>query len=129
VNQRFDHFVDHHPDRELRDLGALKVKRQLRDKWDCKSGDDAKRRDGGIMVYGVKWPPLGELRALFIERHGPQDWLDPGVTEWPTREPTQTEADAGKADEADATLDMHIACAGFSRGPSRPCTVGGKPVP
>jgi hypothetical protein len=35
------------------------------------------------MVYGVKWPALADLRALFVERHGPQDWLQPEVTNWP----------------------------------------------
>jgi hypothetical protein len=77
----FDHFIDTHHDREL--LGALKVKRQLRRDWRCKSGDDAKRRDGNAMIYGVKWPPLSELRELFEKRHGPQDWLHPEITEWP----------------------------------------------
>ena len=79
----FDYFIDNHHDRELRDLGALKVKRDLRKHWNCKSGDDTKRRDGTNMIYGVKWPPLTELRALFEERHGPQEWLHPEVTEWP----------------------------------------------
>ena len=79
----FDYFIDNHHDRELRDLQSLKVKRQLRRDWNCVSGDDAKRRDGGEMIYGVKWPTLADLRALFIERHGQQDWLHPEVTEWP----------------------------------------------
>ena len=79
----FDYFIDNHHDRELRDLGALKVKRDLRKHWNCRSGDDTKRRDGSNMIYGVKWPPLTELRALFEERHGPQEWLHPEVTEWP----------------------------------------------
>jgi Family of unknown function (DUF5906) len=79
----FDYFIDNHTDRELRDLGALKVKRDLRRNWLCKSGDDAKRRDGSNMIYGVKWPPLQELRELFVNRHGPQDWLHPEATQWP----------------------------------------------
>jgi hypothetical protein len=61
------------------------------------------------MIYGVKWPALGELRARFVERHGPQDWLRPDVTDWPVWKPTQTEADVGRATkaetEADAALD------------------------
>jgi Family of unknown function (DUF5906) len=83
VRQGFDYFIDNHPDRELRDLRALKIKRLLRREWGCMSGDDAKRRDGRQMVFGVKWPTLTELRAQFVERHGPQDWLCPDVTEWP----------------------------------------------
>jgi Mesyanzhinovviridae DNA primase len=84
----FDYFIDIHPDRELRGLGALKVKRQLRRDWACMSGDDAKRRDGNDMIYGVKWPSLKELRELFEECHGPQDWLHPEVLEWPVSSPT-----------------------------------------
>ena len=106
--QGFDYFIDTHHDRELRDLQALKVKRQLRRDWLCRSGDDAKRRDGDVMVYGVKWPPLKELRELFEKLHGPQDWLHPEVTEWPveyTSQPTQTAADVGEPTEADAAMD------------------------
>ena len=94
VKSGFDYFVDNHPDREVRNLGALKVKRQLRQRWACLSGDDAKRRDGDVMVYGVKWPPLSELRAQFEQRHGQQEWLHPEVTEWPSSGaawPTQTD--------------------------------------
>jgi hypothetical protein len=83
MKQGFDYFIDAHHDRELRDLHALKVKRQLRRDWGCLSGDDAKRRDGTDWIYGVKWPTLADLRARFVERHGPQDWLYPDVTEWP----------------------------------------------
>jgi hypothetical protein len=83
TKQGFDYFIDNHHDRELRELRALKVKRLLRRDWGCLSGDDAKRRDGGDMIYGVRWPPLARLREMFIERHGPQDWLHPEVTEWP----------------------------------------------
>ena len=83
IRQGFDYFIDSHAGRELRDLGALKVKRQLRKDWGCKSGDDARRRDGSDMVYGVKWPPLQELRRLFEERHGPQVWFHPEVVIWP----------------------------------------------
>ena len=86
--QGFDYFVDNHHERELRDLGALRVKRLLRKEWLCKSGDEAKRREGSTMIYGVKWPPLAELRELFEKRHGPQDWLHPEVAEWPSSSPT-----------------------------------------
>jgi hypothetical protein len=87
----FDYFIDNHPDRELRDLRALKVKVQLRKYWGCLSGDDAKRRDGGEIIYGVKWPPLAKLREMFIERHGPQDWLHADVAEWPMTAPTNSQ--------------------------------------
>jgi hypothetical protein len=79
----FDYFIDNHADQELRRLGALKVKNQLRKDWRCMTGDSARRRDGGDIVRGVRWPALQELRALFVERHGPQNWLNPDATEWP----------------------------------------------
>ena len=105
IRQGFDYFIDHHTDRELRDLGALRVKRQLRKDWGCLSGDDTKRRDSGIMVHGVRWPEWAELRARFIKRHGPQEWLSPDETEWPTQAPvSQTDADVGKP-----TADLGLA--------------------
>src|SRR5262249_26476858 len=79
----FDFFIDNHHDRELRDLGALKVKRQLCKNWNCKSGDDARRWNGNKIIRGIKWPPLKELRELFVTRHGAQEWLNPEVTQWP----------------------------------------------
>src|SRR5262249_46093050 len=66
----FDFFIATHPDRELRDLGPLKVKNDLRKNWNCKTGDDARRRTGDNLVRGIKWPPLQELRDLFVSRHG-----------------------------------------------------------
>jgi hypothetical protein len=87
--QGFDYFIDHHADRELHQLGAMKVKIQLRKEWRCITGRNARRWDAdeGGEVNGVLWPPLQELRALFVERHGPQDWLNPHVDEFPAREP------------------------------------------
>ena len=83
----FDFFIATHPDRELRDLGPLKVKNDLRKNWNCKTGDDARRRTGDNLVRGIKWPPLQELRDLFVSRHGPQTWLNPEVTEWQINPP------------------------------------------
>jgi hypothetical protein len=77
----FDYLIDTHNDKDLRYLGALRVKNQLRK--DCITGKNARRRDGADMIRGIQWPPLQELRALFVERHGPQDWLNPDITEWP----------------------------------------------
>jgi hypothetical protein len=81
--QGFDYFINTHVDRDLHTLGALKVKNQLRKEWRCTTGKDARRRDGYEFINGVQWPPLQELRDLFVGRHGPQDWLNPDVTEWP----------------------------------------------
>lgn len=53
------------------------------------------------MIYGVKWPPLSDLRERFVDRHGPQEWLHPEIMEWPTAQPMQTEADTGNADQTD----------------------------
>ena len=110
AKQGFDYFVDNYHERELRDLGALKVKRQLRRDWLCKSGDEAKRRDGNDIIYGVKWPPLAKLRELFVERHGPQDWLHPDVSEWPDLQlAPQTASDTGDPDKGDIVLNGRIA--------------------
>jgi hypothetical protein len=79
----FDYLIDNHNDKELRYLGALRVKHQLRKEWRCITGKNARRREGGAIIRGIQWPPLQELRALFTERHGPQDWLNPDITEWP----------------------------------------------
>jgi hypothetical protein len=105
VKQGFDYFVDNHHDRELRELGALKVKRQLRKHWRCWSGDDAKRRDGSVIVYGVKWPPLKELRELFEKSHGPQEWLHPEVTEWPVQSSTMN-AWGARAEDTGGVTDL-----------------------
>lgn len=77
----FDTFVDTHPDPELRRLGALRVKNLLRKEWNCITGRDARR--GASQTSGVQWPPLAALRAMFEERHGPQEWLHPNVDGWP----------------------------------------------
>ena len=78
----FDYFIDTHTDRELHYLAALKVKNQLRKEWRCMTGRTTRRRTGGVEINGIQWPPLQELRALFVERHGPQDWLNPDTSEW-----------------------------------------------
>ena len=79
-NKGFDTFIDTHPDREVRSLGALRVKNQLRKVWGCTTGDGARR--GPSQIRGVQWPPLAELRAKFVERHGAQEWLHPELEEW-----------------------------------------------
>jgi Family of unknown function (DUF5906) len=79
----FDYFIDNHADRELHNFAALRVKNQLRTDWRCITGKHARRRDGNGIINGVQWPPLQELRELFVERHGPQDWLNPDIVEWP----------------------------------------------
>jgi DNA polymerase I-like protein with 3'-5' exonuclease and polymerase domains len=83
--QGFDHFIENHADRELRYLGALRTKRQLCKEWGCMSGNSTRRRDGDDRINGVQWPPLQQLRALFEQRHGPQDWLNPDIVEWPVQ--------------------------------------------
>ena len=76
----FDYLIENHSDRELRDLGPLKVKRELRNNWNCKTGVDARRWNGSNLIRGINWPPLQELREIFEKRHGPQDWLNPEIT-------------------------------------------------
>lgn len=90
----FDNFIDHHPDRELAKMRALVVKRILVRDWGCYSGDAAQRRvkGGDAEIYGtdriagLKWPSLEDLRARFIERHGPQVWMVPDAKDWITPE-------------------------------------------
>jgi hypothetical protein len=79
----FDTFINTHTDRELRTLGALRVKNILRKEWACLTGNNARRRKGSPQpIHGIHWPPLQELRAKFVQRHGPQEWLHPEIEEW-----------------------------------------------
>ncbi len=50
-----DYFIDHHFDRELSRLGALKVKRALVKDWGCVTGKAARVTQGGSQVSGVAW--------------------------------------------------------------------------
>ena len=77
----FDYFIDHHSDPELKRLGSLAVKRRLANEWGCRTGKEARKQIGNARYYGVVWPPLAELRAKFVEKFGPQDWLV-DMTEW-----------------------------------------------
>ena len=56
----FDSFISRHTDRELRHLSGLRVKNMLRNEWGCKTGNDGRRRNGSVLVYGIQWPPLQE---------------------------------------------------------------------
>jgi hypothetical protein len=90
--------------RKRQDLAgkALMIKRRLRKEWGCSSGDDAKRWNGKERVSGIQWPPLADLRAKFIAKHGPTEWARPNVTEWPTKvEPATGADDDGRASEGD----------------------------
>ena len=79
----FDTFINTHPDREIRNLGDLKVKNILRKEWSCVTGNNARRRNGSSSpIHGILWPPLQDLRAKFAQRHGPQEWLHPEIEEW-----------------------------------------------
>jgi len=81
-----DYFIDHHPDRELSRLGALRVKRRLAQEWGCTT--NVRKMINNVRLYGVFWPPLKELRAKFEAKHGRQDWPNPETEEWqecPTR--------------------------------------------
>jgi hypothetical protein len=78
----FDEFIAKHPERDMRDLGALKVKNVLRDTWGCKTGDNGRRKEGRSVVRGIIWPNLEDLRADFEAKHGKQDWLASEATGW-----------------------------------------------
>jgi hypothetical protein len=61
------------------------------------------------MVYGVKWPALADLRALFVERHGPQEWLCPESTEWPVSDFDIGAEEASVLNDLDLPLDCRRA--------------------
>ena len=78
----FDYFIDHHSDRGLSWMGALAVKRRLAKDWGCLTGDATRKMVEGRKLFGVLWPPLVELRAMFEAKFGPQTWACPDVEEW-----------------------------------------------
>ena len=78
----FDHFVDHHGDRELVRIGALGIKRELHKKWGCITGSATRKQIAGSRVYGISWPDLADLRASFEARFGAQEWLNPAAQQW-----------------------------------------------
>jgi hypothetical protein len=78
----FDTFISTHPDRDLRNFGALRVKNTLRKEWGCTTGTSARKYHNDRLIHGVQWPPLKELRAKFEQRHGPQEWLQSDLEDW-----------------------------------------------
>jgi Bifunctional DNA primase/polymerase, N-terminal/Family of unknown function (DUF5906) len=72
----FDYFIDNHPDRELKYLGALTVKRRLAKYWGCLIGERIGQK------RGIKWPDLTELRQMFEAKHGKQHWANPNADSW-----------------------------------------------
>jgi hypothetical protein len=113
----FDSFINTHPDRVLRDLGALRVKNLLRKEWGCTTGDAARR--GSPAMSGIVWPPLQELRAKFEQKHGPQEWLHPEYEEWDHRKAearrAQDQAAAEQAEQAKAIADERQAARAAAR--------------
>jgi hypothetical protein len=71
----FDYFIDHNRDRELAQLGALKVKRALVKEWRCITGMATRRQQQGQRIFGVQWLSLTELRQRFEAKYGQQEWL------------------------------------------------------
>ncbi len=78
----FDHFIEHHRDRELARMGSLMVKRRLAKDWGCITGRTARVREGGERVSGLIWPDLADLRAKFVVKYGPQQWQHPEEVVW-----------------------------------------------
>ena len=62
-------------------MGSLMVKRRLVKEWKCETGRDTRKSERGSRSAGVVWPPLAELRAMFVAKYGSQDWLS-GEEEW-----------------------------------------------
>jgi hypothetical protein len=71
----FDYFIDHHADRDLQRLGALRAKRALANHWGCVTGPAARTQQQGSRLTGISWPSLAELRAKFEAKYGPQQWM------------------------------------------------------
>lgn len=93
--QGFDYFIANSQDQTLKRLGPMRVKNILRDEWECKTGDDGRRKDGKIVVRGIKWPDLEDLRMMFEAKHGSQKWLADGAIGWLAGRPaTLAEAEA-----------------------------------
>ena len=63
-------------------MGSLAVKRRLAKDWGCLTGDATRKMVEGRKMFGVLWPPLVELRAMFEAKFGPQTWACPDVEEW-----------------------------------------------
>ena len=78
----FDYFIDHHSDRDLHQLGALKVKRRLKRDWNCITGSATRTQASGSRVYGIVWPELAELREKFEDKYGEQEWLNADINQW-----------------------------------------------
>jgi hypothetical protein len=77
----FDYFIDHHADRELSRLGALKVKRSLAKNWGCVTGRATRSQQQGNRRVGIRWPSLADLRKRFEDKYGPQEWMV-SAAEW-----------------------------------------------
>ena len=78
-----DYEIEHSTDRALSGLRALNVKKILAKYWGCQYGHPARQRDqAGDKLPCVQWPPLAALRADFVARHGPQDWMVPDADRW-----------------------------------------------
>jgi hypothetical protein len=72
---------------DLKHRGSIVIARELTKVWRCAPWKDRSRR-------GIEFPPLGDLRALFDERHGEQDW--PDMDEWASSPPAEDEINAGE---------------------------------
>jgi hypothetical protein len=60
-------------------MGPGKVKNALKKQWRTKHW---RQRVGAHIVVGVEFPPLADLRAAFVKKHGPQDWRAADVHVW-----------------------------------------------
>jgi len=78
----FEYFIDNHRDRELARLKSLAVKRRLAKEWGCITGKPTRKQIQGTSIRGVLWPALTDLRASFVKKHGPQEWLRADLDEW-----------------------------------------------
>lgn len=74
----FDHFIRNKAPDDLRRLGPLQVKNELRRAWGSAHWSSRVKYQ---QCAGIVMPALSELRAKFEAKHGPQDWRC-DATEW-----------------------------------------------
>jgi hypothetical protein len=75
----FDNWVATKAPIDLKMLGPIKIKNELRRDWGTKAWDG---RSGGLHFAGIEVPAPDVLRALFVAKHGPQDWHAGEFSAW-----------------------------------------------
>jgi hypothetical protein len=76
--QGFDYYINHlASSEELRRAGALNVKSTLKKDWGCTRDRESKQP----RRWGLRFPPLAELRKMYEAKHGKTEWEN-NAEEW-----------------------------------------------